>query len=559
MRNGASSRPLQPGSHCQPALRLRAYQCAALDAIRAHLAAGRRRLLVAMPTGTGKTVCFAQLPSALQLAGRWLVLAHREELLDQAERKLRAANPHLTVAVEQAERRAGAADIVVASVQTLQRARLAALDPDDFAGVVCDEAHHATAPTYRAIFDHFQLLEPECARPLIGFTATPNRGDGVGLAEVFEAIAFEMGLREAIEAGWLAPLAGLRVQTRASLAGVHTRAGDFVAAELAEVVDTDARNSLVVGTYLEQAADRLALAFCVGVAHAQRLAEVFRVAGVPAAAVDGETPRDVRRDLLRRFAASDLRVLCNCGVLTEGFDCPSVDAIVMARPTKSSLLYAQCIGRGTRPAPGKADCLVLDFVDASARHSLISINSLFGLPASLDLQGRSAVEVKRELEAIEQQRPWLDLARLASVDELPAVLSRVDLLASVVPAELAHVSRNVWLASGEGYRLPLPNRERVEVAPTRLGEWTARRIGETVTTLATTATREAAIRAADAYLRRESLGVLVDSRARWRGEPASPKQIALLTKLRQPIPPDVTKGEAALLIDGYFARRRGAA
>jgi len=507
-------------------------------------------------------VCFAHLPAELGLPGRWLVLAHREELLDQAAAKFRAAAPELSVGVEQADRRAGDARVVIASVATLQRSRLVALDPDDFAGVIVDEAHHAVAPSYLAIFDHLGLLEEGCPRPLVGFTATPKRGDEVGLSEVFEAIAYEAGLREMIEAGYLAPLAGLRIGTECDLSGVHLRAGDFVAAELEAAVDTDARNALVVRAFREHAPSRRALAFCVGVAHAERLAETFRTAGIPAATVHGETAKDERRAILARFAAGELRVVSNCGVLTEGFDDPGVDAILMARPTKSSLLYTQIIGRGTRPAEGKPDCLVIDFVDNSTRHTVNTVASLFGLPPDLDLAGRSAVAVKEQLELTEERYPWIDTSRLRHVDDLRVVASRIEFFNSSAPAELERFTTLHWMRLADGgYRLALPERERLEVVPTLLDTWRVRFVDadRQERTLYERPTLIEAIRAADEGVRRHRADAtkLLDLRARWRRAPATEKQIALLDKLGLEFPPELTKGQAAAMLTLAFEQRKG--
>jgi len=530
---------------------LRPYQQAAIAAIQERLAKGHRRLLVAHPTGTGKTVVLASLPQALGLRGRWLVLAHREELLEQAKGKFEAANPGLIVAIEQAGRRAYDAEVVVASVQTLQRARLAALDPADFAGVICDEAHHAVAPSYRAIFDHLRLFEDGCARPLLGFTATPMRGDQVGLSAVFEAIAHEMTLRQAIGDGWLVPICGQRIDTSVDLSEVKVRAGEFVTAELAEAVDTDERNGLIVKGYKDLAPGRRAIAFCVDVAHARHVAEAFVAAGMRADSVSGETPKDERRAMLDRFHAGSLDVLSNCNVLTEGFDEPAVDCILMARPTKSSLLYTQMLGRGTRLAPSKADLQVLDFADNSARHSLVSTASLFGLPASLALKGKRVLDVAKEVEAAQRSMPWLDLSGLTSVDELKYVATRINFFSSKPPEAIAKTTRFTWMPTADGgYRLPLPgpDREVLEVMPTRLDTWQLRRKGKNgLKVECERASLDDAIRFGDALVPQDA-SILVDSRAAWRRTPASDKQVALLRKLGVQVPAQVTKGQAAQII-----------
>lgn len=534
---------------------LRPYQLEALQAIRAHLARGERRLLVALPTGCGKTVCFAALPGFLGLPGRWLVLAHREELLDQALRKFRAANPGLTCEVEQADRRAGAADVVIASVATLQRARLEALDPEGFAGVIVDEAHHATAESYRRVLERFGLLEPDCPRPLLGFTATPTRGDGVGLDQVFQSIAYSMTLREAIEAGWLCGLAGLRISAGADLTRVATRAGDFAQGQLADAVNTPERNALVARAYLEHAPGRRALAFGVTVAHAEELAAALLAEGVPAACVTGETPREERRATLERFAAGELQVVSNCGVLTEGFDDPGVACILQARPTQSGLLYAQIIGRGTRPAPGKADCLVIDFVDNCRRHKLNTVASLFGLPPEHDCRGRDVLKARADFDEELRQR----FARPAPASPLAATASRIDLLAAGVPPEIDALTSFRWLGVPDGYRLLLPEREAMRVSRDLLGRWRvaladAAGHEQTVGEFSTLAE---AVQRADAMVRslRRNATALLNRRAGWRGGLATDKQIAALKRWRVPTWEGMTKGEASDLMDAAIARR----
>ena len=221
---------------------LRPYQSEALNAVRDAYKADKRRVIVSLPTGTGKTVVFAHFPRVLKMKKRLLVLAHREELLLQARDKFRSIDPELKAEIEQAGARAAAdAKVVIASVPTLARngARLARLHPDEFSIVVVDEAHHAVAPSYRRIFDHFGLFEPGVSRYLIGFTATPCRGDKQGLGEVFEEVCYARDMREMIACRYLCPITGWRIDTDLSLDNVKVRHGDFVESQLARVVNTE--------------------------------------------------------------------------------------------------------------------------------------------------------------------------------------------------------------------------------------------------------------------------------------------------------------------------------
>ena len=221
-----------------------------------------------------------------------LVLAHRKELLDQACDKIRQANHHLRVAVEQAGRSADAdCDVVVAGVPTLGRkgsTRLQRLDPDRFFLIVIDEAHHATAATYRRVLEYFGVFAPETRKLLVGFTATPKRGDGLGLDAVFQEIVFSKSLPEMIQTGFLSPVAGYRVETDIDLSRVKTRMGDFVASQLSLAVNVVERNDMIVDIFHSHLEGKKTLCFCVDVAHVHSLAGAFNKAGIATAAVSGD-------------------------------------------------------------------------------------------------------------------------------------------------------------------------------------------------------------------------------------------------------------------------------
>jgi superfamily II DNA or RNA helicase len=353
---------------------LRPYQTAAIAAIDAEFARGIQRTLLVLPTGCGKTVVFAEWARGRVAGGRRvIVLAHRTELLEQAAAKLADVGVH--AAIEKAERRAGRAPVVVASVQTLQRQRLAALDPGAF-DIVVDEGHHAPARTYRAILDHFP------GALVLVVTATPDRADGKALGEIVSTCAYRYELRDAIRDRWLVPIVARRIFVESiDLSGVRSRAGDLATDELAEVMANDAAVIGVIGPLLEQAGDRRTIVFAVDVAHSTALAKAMceRRPGC-ARVAHGELDDRERRQILEDFRAGEFQFLVNCALYTEGFDEPSVGCIACARPTKSRGLYTQMVGRGTRLlgksldesiANGKHDCLILDFVGNAGRHRLI--------------------------------------------------------------------------------------------------------------------------------------------------------------------------------------------
>lgn len=357
-------------------MELRPYQLEAISAIRARFAAKDRATLLVLPTGCGKTVVFAEIARRTAEKGRrTLVLAHREELISQAAGKLRAVAPDVLVDIEMAEARAGAmASVVVASVQSLARdTRLARWARDHFALVVIDEAHRAPSPSYRKILAYFDKAL------VLGVTATPDRQDRMALAAVFDSVAYTYEIRDAIAAGYLAPIRQYRAQLEGlDLGDVHTRGGDLDDAELEAIVGSEAIVARIAQTIAERSGDRPTVVFTPRVASAHALAEALVKLGIPAAGLDGTVDRDERKRVLARFERGDIRVLTNCSLFTEGWDCPKVACVVMARPTKSRALYAQAVGRGTRLAPGKTDLLVLDICGNAGRHRLVNPIDILG-------------------------------------------------------------------------------------------------------------------------------------------------------------------------------------
>ncbi len=552
---------------------LRGYQLACLKAIQQAHSRGVTRQLVSLPTGTGKTVCFAHLPGFLGLPGKMLVLAHREELLEQAAGKLEAVNPDRRVEIEQADRHASEeADIVVASVATLGRSngssRLGRFDPQAFRLIVIDEAHHAVAPTYRAILEYFDVFAPPSPRSplLVGYTATPRRGDEVGLESIFQEIVYHRDLREMIEAGYLVALRAYKVTSEVDLSPVHTRHGDFVVNELSDRVNTIDRNDLIVKAYLEKAYGSKTIVFTVDVRHAYDLALVFQRYGVPCLPVCGEMPKEERRDVLEAFRSGRIQVITNCNLLTEGFDDPEVETIIMARPTKSSLLYTQMIGRGTRTAPGKERLTVIDVVDNASRHDLVSLPSLFGLPPHFDTNGEDLLAVLQELESVQANRGAFDLSRVASIEEVRRLLTEVDLLRRGGAAvEVERYSHLEWIKLSEvRYHLTLPHRESITIAQDLLGQYEVSSILQDRTgtygryMVGRLSTLAQAFEVADRFLveYRPNALPLLRRDSRWRKDPPSEKQLALLRKLNIPISPNLSKGEASNLIARYFATRQ---
>lgn len=342
---------------------LRPYQQQARDRIHAEWDAGHTRTLLVLPTGTGKTIVFASVAADQVRAGdRVLILAHRGELLEQAADKLQRSTG-LVSAVEKAE--STCLDswfrVVVGSVQTLQRtARLERFPQDYFGTIIIDEAHHAITDGYRRILDYFSGAK------VLGVTATPDRGDMRNLGEVFDSLAYEYKLTDAIKEGYLCRILAQTIPLQLDISSVTLSGGDYAVADLGTALDP----------YLEQIAaemavrckDRKTVVFLPLIRTSQKFRDLLNAHGFRAAEVNGQS--EDRREVLADFDAGKYNVLCNSMLLTEGWDCPSVDCVVVLRPTKVRSLYSQMVGRGTRLSPGKTDLLLLDFLWMTDKHEL---------------------------------------------------------------------------------------------------------------------------------------------------------------------------------------------
>ena len=548
--------------HLQTTCHLRPYQSEALTAVRDAYLAGKRRVIVSLPTGTGKTVVFAHFPRVLKMKKRLLVLAHREELLLQARDKFRSIDPELKAEIEQASTHATSdAKVVIASVPTLARsgARLSRFQPEEFSIVVVDEAHHAVAPSYRRIFDHFGLFEPHVSRYLIGFTATPRRGDKQGLGEVFEEVCYARDMREMIVDGYLCPITGWRVDTDLSLDNVKVRHGDFIESQLARVVNMPLRNRLLVKAYRDFGPGRRTIVFCVDVAHAKDVHRAFADAGIRAAPVWGELSRDQRRSTLAAFSAGEIDVVTNCNVLTEGFDEPRVDCVIMARPTRSKLLYAQMVGRGTRLHAGKKNLIVIDVADNSRTHQLPGLHSMFNLPLNMNLNGDNALEIERQIERLNRTQPWIDTSRIRTPEDLKLAAERIEFFNFEPPGKISAYTQNTWHAVPGGYRLGLPEGEWISIEPNLLDTWDIRlsTTHETTLLLSHAASLAAAVAAADRFVaaNRPDAWRLIERSARWRNELPSDKQKEVLARNRIPAPAGLTRGQAAQMIAQLVSAR----
>lgn len=348
----------------------RPYQQKAAAAIHREWDAGNKKTLVVMPTGTGKTIVFASIVNDQVTKGEHvLILAHREELLQQASDKLKMVTG-LETALEKAQNSALDSDkmVVVASVQTLSKQnRLMKYPRDYFGTIIIDEAHHTAAKTYKGILEHFIDAK------VLGVTATPDRSDMKSLSDIFDSLAFEYKLPDAIREGYLCKINTKTIPVEVDISKVHINAGDFSAQDLGNVLDLYL--DTIADAIVRECQNRKTVIFTPLVRISKRLCNILNKRNFKTAEVNGASAD--REDVLKGFDNGEYKALTNAMLLTEGWDCPTVDCIICLRPTKSRSLYAQIVGRGTRLCEGKKNLLVLDFLWLAKKHSLCHPADIF--------------------------------------------------------------------------------------------------------------------------------------------------------------------------------------
>lgn len=344
-------------------MELRKYQQEARENIQTEWEKGVQRTLLVLPTGCGKTIVFSKvIEDRVRLGERVLVLAHRGELLDQAADKL-AKSTGLGCATEKAEQTSIGSwfRVVVGSVQTLMRdKRLRQFAANHFDTIIIDEAHHCLSDSYQRVLDYFKKAN------VLGVTATPDRGDMRNLGAYFESLAYEYTLPKAIKEGYLSPIKAMTIPLKMDLSAVGQQAGDFKSSDLGTALDPYLES--IAAEMWRVAQERKIVVFLPLVKTSQKFTEILNKYGFKAAEVNGESQD--RAEILKDFDRGKYNVLCNSMLLTEGWDCPSVDCVVVLRPTKVRSLYSQMVGRGTRLYPGKEDLLLLDFLWHTERHEL---------------------------------------------------------------------------------------------------------------------------------------------------------------------------------------------
>jgi superfamily II DNA or RNA helicase len=519
---------------------LRDYQSDAIDAIEKSWAGGTTRPAVVLPTGAGKTVVFSHLAARQhERAGRTLVLAHREELLNQAAAKIRSVAPHLKTGIVKAERdEHDGADIVIGSIQTLavprRRERIGQVGL-----VIVDEAHHAAADSYRTVLDHFGCFD---GTPTAGFTATMSRQDG-GLAEVWHDVVFRLDILTMIARGFLVDVRGKSVVVEGlDLTQVNSRGGDYQEGQLGAALAESGAAKAVADAYLRFASDRPGVVFTPTVETAMQMTDVLNEAGISTACVWGEMTSADRRLALDRYQKGDIQVLANCMVLTEGFDAPWASCCVVARPTRSASLYVQMVGRVLRPfhAGGKKDALVLDVAGVTGRHKLASIVDL----------------TEAKIAAVRDEETLGEAAEEAGI----VIKGNAIKVSGWTDVDLFEESAVSWQHTRGGqWFVAVPNREYFLVRGEEPETYRVRSVDKSGAVSSPPDDRDVsltfAMQQAEGYARRQARSI-AERGARWRGQAPSDKQLELCRKLQIPVPKGATKGAVNDLVSVAFASKR---
>ena len=394
-------------------MELRPYQQEAREAIFEQWDGGVLKTLLVLPTGCGKTIVFAKVTEdCVRRGDRVLILAHRGELLEQAADKIRQSTG-LGCAVEKAEKTCMGSwfRVVVGSAQSMMREKRLGQFPEDyFQTIIIDEAHHCISDSYQKVLNHFSSAK------ILGVTATPDRGDMRNLGSYFESLSYEYTLPKAIKEGYLSPIKALTIPLKIDMTGVGVQAGDFKASDISTALDPYLQGiAQEMGKYCK---DKKTVVFLPLVKTSQKFRDLLNAHGFRAAEVNGDSQD--RSEVLEAFDRGEYNVLCNSMLLTEGWDCPSVDCVVVLRPTKVRSLYCQMVGRGTRLSPGKDHLLLLDFLWHTERHELCH-------PASLICQDEEVA--KKMTEHIEQAGCPVDIEEAEKTAAEDVVAQREEALA----------------------------------------------------------------------------------------------------------------------------------
>ena len=521
---------------------LRDYQQECIAEINKNEKAGIKKQLAVLPTGSGKTIVFGTL--AKQRNDKTLILAHRDELIQQAVDKVEMVWDGADIGVVKAERNEIGHQVTVASVQTLDSEKRIEKLEKDFDLIITDEAHHSPAESYQFIYDH--LHAGTNGNLHLGVTATPNRTDKVGLIASYDKVVYEKNLIEMIVNGYLCDLRSEIIQVYDAAA---TEIQEILSGRTTKTVGTRVMRKVlnipevqehIVSEWKRLARDRQTIAFCASVDHAYQMASLFRKNGVKAECVSDRTTSEARADILKDYQDGKLQIVTNFNILTEGFDSPPTSCILVARPTHSDLVYAQMIGRGTRTFPGKKDCLILDVASISETRELLAFADLMG-SGSLPDKNKSVLEnVEGDVKVRQALQQDLGLHFDIQIDPT----RKGDVFAS---------SRFAWVEHKGDYKIYTGRKlGKIHLAldkPT--GKF--RIILEGKTLRDAPIPLDYAMTLAETYVNRHDNNNFAKRNHPWRAMPATDRQINMIERYgrngNQRVLPGLTRGQAAEILE----------
>jgi len=514
---------------------------------------GERKQVISLPTGSGKTVIMGKLISHFVNKRKFqcLVITHLRELIDQTAKKFSKWFGKENVGVEMSESGANNEIIVVGSIQTLYRR---ALEPR-FDLVCIDECHHAPNKTYLDVLERlgYYAKLPE-SKLLLGFTATTKRSDNVGLDTIFSEITYHKNILEMIELGWLVDIKGYTVKTTTDLTMLGSSQSDFNQKQLKRITANDDRMKAIIDAYKTKIEGKKTIIFVAGIDNVEKLAQMFQDEGIEAEAIHSKLNKTIRTEKLEAYRDSRLKIVINDGVLTEGFDDPSTEAIILGKPTKSNLRFIQMIGRGLRPNEGKECCHVIDICDISGQHSLCTVPTIIGLPPKIEMEGDSLMEVKEQLKDKELKLGFTNTSKLKDL-----VYKPISFLTQEMPYELVNLTKLAWSKmidnsyvlnfNGNKYTLREDLLGRVKGTIVIKGDWL-------------TGLKFASLKEAFKEFDKKIIAdfpkktILLRSDKTWRHEPASVKQIELLHNLGYDGNHSISKSYASLKIEELLEARQ---
>jgi DNA or RNA helicases of superfamily II len=525
-------------------IKLRDYQEECKNAFFKALKNGRKRHLIILPTGAGKTILFSSI--AKEMNTQTLIMAHRDELIQQSVAKMKMIWPEVDVGVVKGTKQDTNHQYLVGSTQTLaNEKRRRDLPPIKFC--ILDEAHHGLAPTNQAIFR--DIMGPETI--LLGVTATPNRTDGLGLGRVFaddpsDGPDYERSILEMISEGYLSPVRGIKGNLQVELDRVAKNRGDYDLSSLSRVMNTPQVNEAAVQLWEKYAKDRKTIIFAVDVKHTEALTKLFNHHGYKADYIHGGLNEKKRHQVLDDFSENRTQILINCNVLTEGYDEPSVDCVYLVRPTTSNGLYSQMIGRGLRLFPGKNDCLIIDGVRNSKRHNLVSITDLFP----------KAKKKRQNVIDNDKQEKDQDLEE----DQEDSQLEEITIGRAWFEAAESQIYRSEYnwqLALEGGFKLSLIGGYiHLRKMPNGWAPYFISKNGSEVLLYNEPLNVDYAMGIAEEKIKELNLDRFAQKDAEWRKQKASPEQIDALKKWGVIPDHSLSKGEASKILDQLIEEKQ---